>query len=132
VSDSSSALVDRLAAFDTLLEVGVGNRHDVAAALAARGCAVTATDVSHCTVPEAVTFVRDDVTDPDRSVYEGADAIYARNLPPELHRPAREVARAVDATLLFTTLGGEQPIVPVSRETLPGETLYVVDGPDEP
>jgi uncharacterized UPF0146 family protein len=53
------------------------------------------------------------------------DAVYALNLPPELHRPARDVAHAAGAECCFTTLGGDQPAVPVERVTLPRETLYV-------
>jgi uncharacterized UPF0146 family protein len=121
-----------LSRFDAVVEVGVGRRLDVAAALAERGVAVTATDVVEREVPSAVQFVVDDVTDPDAGVYADADAVYALNVPPELHRPLRAVARDHDAVCLFTTLGGDQPAVPVDREQLPGgETLYRVreDGP---
>jgi len=93
--------------------------------LAADGVTVTATDVVERPVPDGVVFVRDDVTDPDPSVYAEADAVYARNLPPELHRPAFTVARDAAAAFLCTTLGGDQPTIPVDREMLPGgETLY--------
>ena len=119
------ALVDALAAFDTVVEVGIGHRSDVAAALVERGLGVTATDIHERPVPDGVTFVRDDVTDPDPSVYADADAIFALNCPPELHRPIRNLARSVDAVFLFTTLGGDPPAVPVDRQTLPGETLFV-------
>ncbi len=132
MTTAREAVVDRLRGFDVLAEVGVGRRPDVAGALAASGRDVTATDVVRRDVPAGVTFVRDDVTDPDLSVYANADAVYARNLPPELHRPTRDVARDAGAAFLFTTLGGDQPAVPVERETLPeGETLYVArdDGP---
>ena len=116
---------DYLREYDRVVEVGVGRRTDLAAALYQRGIAVTATDVHDREVPDGVRFVRDDVVDPDRTVYEGADAIYARNLPPELHRPALEIARTVDADLLFTTLGGDQPAIPVDRESIETGTLYV-------
>ncbi|QIO21886.1 UPF0146 family protein [Haloarcula sp. JP-L23] len=131
MSDSDRALVDRLAAAETVVEVGVGNHPAVAAGLAERGVTVTATDVEHRPVPEGVTFVVDDVTEPTLSVYEGADVVFARNVPPELHRALRDVARRVDAACWFTTLGGDQPTVPVEREQLPGgETLYrVSEGP---
>jgi uncharacterized UPF0146 family protein len=124
--DTTRALADRLAVYESLVEVGVGNRTDLAARLAERGCTVTATDVHDRTVPERVQFIRDDVTDPDATVYADADAVYALNLPAELQRPTRACARTHDVPLLFTTLGTEQPVVPVSRETLPGETLFVV------
>jgi uncharacterized UPF0146 family protein len=119
------ALVSRLSHYETVVEVGIGTRTSVARALATAAVAVTATDVRERATPSEVSFVVDDVTDPTRGIYAGADAIYGLNLPPELHRPALALAREVDADLLFTTLGGDQPLVPVERETLPGETLYV-------
>lgn len=121
------ALVDRLAAFDVLVEVGVGERPDVAGALAARGRTVTATDVRERAVPDGVAFAIDDVTAPDLSRYESADVVYALNCPPELQRPLVDVARAVGATAAFTTLGADPVVVPAEPEPLPGtrETLYV-------
>lgn len=109
----------------------MGRRPAVAGALAAGGAAVTAVDVREFPVPERVRFVRDDVvarseaTDP--GPYAGADAVYALNLPPELHRPTRRVARRVDAAFLFTTLGYDEPTVPVERETVGDETVFVVE-----
>ncbi|WP_336035285.1 UPF0146 family protein [Halobacterium yunchengense] len=119
-------VADVLAEFDRLVEVGVGRRTDVAAALAARGCEVTATDVVEREVPDAVTFVRDDVTDPDLAVYEGADAVYALRCPPELQRPLADAAAAVGAACLFTTLGGDPATVPVERRTVASGTVFVV------
>ncbi|WP_254279877.1 UPF0146 family protein [Haloarcula marina] len=125
MNDADRALVGRLSDADGVVEVGVGNRPSVAAELAARGVSVTATDIHERPVPDGVTFVVDDVTDPTLSVYEDADIVFARNLPPELHRPLRAIARRVDAACWFTTLGGDQPAVPVDREQLDGgETLY--------
>lgn len=119
------ALVARLADFDPVVEVGIGHRTAVAGALAEAGVRVTATDIEARPVPDDVQFAVDDVTDPDTDVYADAAAIYALNLPPELHRPALELARDVDAAFLFTTLGSDPPTIPVTRETVPGETLYV-------
>jgi hypothetical protein len=122
--NTRDGIAARLERYDRVVEVGVGHRPDVAAALGERGVAVTATDVHERPVPDPVGFVRDDVTDPDPSVYADADAVYALNCPPELHRPLRAVARRAGADCLFTTLGTDQPAVPATRETLPGETLY--------
>jgi uncharacterized UPF0146 family protein len=119
------AIVRRLSDFETLVEVGIGERTEVAAALADAGKGVTATDVHRREVPDGVRFARDDVFYPDPVIYRDADAVYALNLPPELHRPALAVARNADAAFLFTTLGGDQPAVPVARETIPGETIFV-------
>ncbi|QSG03580.1 UPF0146 family protein [Natranaeroarchaeum sulfidigenes] len=120
----SAAIADRLARFDRVVEVGVGRRPDVAGALADRGVTVTATDITPREGPENVEFVLDDITDPTPEVYADADAIYALDLPPELHRPTAGVAREHDAVFVFTTLGGDPPAIPVERETLPTETLY--------
>ncbi|WP_339105663.1 UPF0146 family protein [Haloterrigena salinisoli] len=127
---NSETLLETLAEYDRLVEIGIGRRTDVAAALAERGVAVTATDVHDRPVPDGVRFVRDDVVDPDPAVYAAADAIYALNLPPELHRPALEAAREADAALLFTTLGGDQPAIPVERRTVETGTLYVARAMD--
>jgi uncharacterized UPF0146 family protein len=120
------ALADRLERYDHVVEIAIGRRPAVAGELADRGVTVTATDIVEQPVPDNVVFHRDDVTDPEHSLYEGADALFAQNLPAELHTPTARLARAVDAACLFTTLGGEQPLVEVQRETLPGETLFVL------
>jgi uncharacterized UPF0146 family protein len=125
VTDATDPLVDRLASVDSVVEVGVGNHPDIAGGLAGRGVDVTATDIVERDVPDGVTFVVDDILDPDHSVYAGRDIVFARNLPPELHRPTLAVAEAVGAAFWFTTLGGDQPTVAVEREQVPGgETLY--------
>ena len=126
-ADTRRALARRLSDFDRVVEIGVGRAPDLAAELAAASVTVTATDVRERSVPDGVRFVVDDVTDPNKRVYEDADAIYGLNLPPELQRPCATLAASVDAAFLFTTLGGDPPIVPVSRETIPGETIFVAD-----
>jgi uncharacterized UPF0146 family protein len=118
------ALVGRLSDYASVVEIGIGRRPGVARQLASTGTDVTATDIEPRDVPTGIQFVVDDVTDPNRAVYADADALYALNCPPELHRPMLELASVVDADCLFTTLGADQPAVPVTRETLPGETLF--------
>jgi uncharacterized UPF0146 family protein len=136
VTAAPPELVARLADYDRLVEVGIGRRPAVAAALADAGCTVAATDVVDVDVPEGVTLVRDDVVaradrltgadDRPGTPYR-VDAVYALNLPAELQRPVRDVARAADADCLFTTLGFEEPVVPVTRESVGRETLYVAN-----
>jgi len=128
IPETLEALVARFAEFDTAVEVGVGRRSVVADALADAGTDVTATDRRIRSVPDSVRFVVDDVTDPDPSVYADAELVYALNLPPELHDPTLSVAREAGAAFMFTTLGTDQPLVPVERETLPAETLFVARG----
>ncbi|SEW17051.1 UPF0146 family protein [Natrinema salifodinae] len=118
-------IIDYLTEYERIVEVGIGRRTGLASALVDRGVSVTATDVHERDVPDGVRFVRDDIVDPDPSVYADADAIYARNLPPELHRPALETAREAAADFLFTTLGGDQPAIPVEQRTVETGTLYL-------
>ena len=117
-------IVAVLSRYDRLVEVGIGTRPAVAEALAAESRTVVATDIHDYPTPEGVAFVRDDVTDPELAVYEDADAVYALNLPPELHRSIREVARKVDVNCYFTTLGGDEPAVEVCPQTVGQDTLY--------
>jgi uncharacterized UPF0146 family protein len=131
VTASRSELAARLSSYDRLLEVGIGRRPAVAAILADAGCEVTAIDVFDAPVPDCVDFVRDDVVaradaldDGDEHPYR-VDAVYGLNLPAELQRPARDVAHAAGADFCFTTLGFEDPVLPVDRETVGRETLYV-------
>ena len=122
----ADALADALAEFapDRAVEVGVGRRPDVAAALVDAGRTVTATDVVDRSVPDGVRFVRDDVTDPDPALYADADLLYALNCPPELQRPLVDAATAAEATWAFTTLGADPAVVDASPRTLPGGTLF--------
>jgi len=132
-SPRENALVGRFSAYASAVEIGVGRRPEVALALAERGVDVAVTDVAdrdELEVPPTLRFARDDVVaaserDHPGEVYD-ADLVYALNLPPELHRPALAVARAVGADFLFTTLGYDSPAVPARTESLPeGETLFV-------
>lgn len=124
-SRTREALVHRLAHYETLIEVGIGHRTDVARSLA-RHANVTATDIREHPVPDNVDFVCDDITSPRSTVYAEGDAIYSLNCPPELQQPLWTVARRHDADCLCTTLGGDPALVDVESETLPGETLFRV------
>lgn len=129
---AQDALVERFSSYTSAVEVGIGNRPAVAAALVSRGVDIVATDIVSCPVPPTVTFVHDDIitTSEQRapnSVYD-VELIYALNLPPELHRPFRDVADTVGADCRLTTLGYDVPIVPCHPVSLPGgETLYIVE-----
>lgn len=131
---SRGPLVDALAelAPNRAVEVGIGDRLDVAAALSERGRRVTATDVVDRSVPEGVTYRREDVTDPDPSAYAGVDLVYALNCPPELQSPLVDLADAVGARWAFTTLGADPAVVAASPRTVGNETLFVARSPAGP
>lgn len=115
----------------------MGRRPSVAAKLDSSGCRVVAMDVDPGVVADTrervspdVVVCRDDVVaaarrEPLESRY-CVEAVYARNLPAELQVPTRELARRVDADCLFTTLGFEEPVIPVDRRRLGDDVLYVV------
>ncbi|WP_058367296.1 UPF0146 family protein [Haloparvum sedimenti] len=133
-------IADRLSDFEASLEVGIGENGAVAAALRARGRDVTAMDVSDAAAeaaPEGVRFRRADVTeiaaaaDPMAALAlpRAPGVVYACNLPAELQRPTLRLAERLDAVCAFTTLGFEEPVVPVRRRHAVGsDTLYVVRG----
>lgn len=152
VSRSRQALVDALARHDRLLEVGVGDRPGVARSLAERGGDVVAVDVAvgertraaareteGATVAGSLRVIEGDVLDlaesaePAEAAVESGpagatgefDAVYACNLPAELQRPTVALADRLEAACLFTTLGFEEPTVPVRRRSLPETTVYV-------
>jgi uncharacterized UPF0146 family protein len=156
VSRSREALVDALARHDRLIEVAIGDRPGVARSLAERGRDVVAIDVAvgertraaaaetdGPAVAGSFRAVEADVLDltgstgPAEAAAEHVlgetgefDAVYACNLPAELQRPAVALAERLDAACLFTTLGFEEPTVPVRRRSLTGTTAYVArDGP---
>jgi len=53
------------------------------------------------------------------------------SLPAELQRSTVDLAERLNADCLFTTLGFEEPVVPVTRRTLSETTLYVARDRDE-
>ena len=56
------------------------------------------------------------------------DAVYACHLPAELQRPTVALADRLEAVCVFTTLGFEEPVVPVRRRSVEGASLYVARG----
>ncbi|WP_332897892.1 MULTISPECIES: UPF0146 family protein [unclassified Haladaptatus] len=124
MDNSTEALVSRLSRYDRLVEVGIGRRTDVAAGLVASGKDVTAVDIDDVPVPDGVTFVRDDITNPGLGVYDTAECIYALNCPPDLQGAVAEVAKRVGADFYFTTLGTDPAVIPAKPEMLPGDTLF--------
>jgi len=111
-----------------VVEVGVGERDEVARTLVESGYDVTVTDVRGVGAPEGVSFVRDDLTKTDASVYEGADLIYSVRPPYELHSALEELAREVCASLVVAPLGDESASLDGELVNYEGRTLFVRRG----
>lgn len=132
-------IATELAVYDSLLEVGIGRRPEVATELADAGCSVIAIDTNPETVSAATSRIPPSVTvreadiialanrDSVPDVYH-VDAVYGVNLPGELQTPAKTLAARIDADFIFTTLGFEEPLVPVEQRSLDNSVLYVASG----
>lgn len=120
---NGGSLEDRLLQFDYVLEIGIGQRPDLADRLAQAGVTVTAVDCKPREVSDEVTLIVGDIFDLSPQDLPLVDAIYARNLPAELQRRTLELARARAAPVFFTTLGTELPIIPT--ELLSGDVKPV-------
>jgi len=115
------AIVRWLASAERLLEVGIGTRTGVAAGLVDAGADVRATDIERVPVPDGVRFRVEDVTTVDApDEFHRVDTVYALNCPPDLHRAILDLAKRVGARFQFTTLGYDEPAVPVRQHTLAG------------
>ena len=93
-----------------IVEVGVGKVPDVAIELQRLlpKCEVIVTDVSEPPkLSGRVKFVRDDITEPSSSIYEGAALMYSVRPPPELQPYLLQVAQKAGADLLIKPLASE-------------------------
>ena len=104
---SCKGLVDYIAArYKTAAEIGVGHFPDLAQALAQRGLSVFATDVRpfwH----DGLTFLGDDITEPDTTLYRHVDLLYALRPPPELVPYMRSLAKRLPADLIVKPLASD-------------------------
>ncbi len=91
-----------------IVEVGIGKKWEVAIQLSAAGFEVIATDVMDIN-PRGFDFVKDDITDPDMSVYENVGLVYSIRPPPELFSSIIDVARSAGADCLIRPLSNEFP-----------------------
>lgn len=125
----SPALFRHLRGHDRLLEVGIGERDDLAVSLADRGHQVLAIDPAPEVDPD-IPILREDVSELRASDIGPVDAVYARRLPPELQGPTVDLARGLEAACYFTTLGTDPPVVEVTLATGPMTTVYIAQSPE--
>lgn len=59
-------------------------------------------------VPDEIEFLKDDVTNPDLSIYKGADLIYSLRAPFELYESLLDIARKTGADLILKSVTDEE------------------------
>ncbi len=89
------------------VEVGIGDNPDAALIIAAAGALALCTDIRPDIRHEGLTVVVDDIFEPDISLYEGADLVYAIRPGIEMIPPLIALARRIDCDLLVYHLGCE-------------------------
>lgn len=92
-----------------VVELAAGRRFDLALDLAARGFAVTVTDLDPAVLaaPAPLDAFVDDLHRPDVARYRGAALLVARRMPEELQVAAVALARAAGVPLAFRPLKDE-------------------------
>ncbi|MFQ6135979.1 MAG: UPF0146 family protein [Candidatus Hydrothermarchaeales archaeon] len=89
-----------------IVEVGVGSKYDVLEELDKRlDAIVIGTDIR--VNPKDPKIIKDDITDPDLTIYEDADLIYSIRPPIEMHPYIERVAHAVGSDLIIKPLSTE-------------------------
>jgi len=89
------------------VEIGVGSNPDAAQCIHEAGIPVRARDVRACNLPTWLPFARDDIFEPDLSLYSGADVLYAIRPAEEMIPPLIDLAKKLDCDLVVYHLGFE-------------------------
>ncbi len=89
------------------MEIGIGRNTAVKDALIAAGVEVKCTDIHPEPGVAGAEVIRDDVHEPDVSLYRGAEVIYAVRPGVEMVPSMIRLAQRVNADLLVYHLGGE-------------------------
>lgn len=95
------------ATYARAVEAGIGSNRVAAEELAARGILLRCTDIRRLDHPPGLNFVRDDIFEPDLSLYRGADVLYAIRPAIEMIPPLVAIARAAGCDLIVYHLGFE-------------------------
>jgi len=93
--------------YKTPVEIGIGNNVSAAELVHDAGIRVRAVDIRPCLLPEWLSFKRDDIFEPDLSLYTGADVLYAVRPAEEMIPPLLELARRLSCDLVVYHLGFE-------------------------
>jgi len=109
VRSSCKGLVDYIVhTYKYGVEVGVGHFPDVALALVDAGLQVFATDIKPFQY-RGLKVIVDDITEPNKPLYAGAELIYALWPPVELVPYMERLAKEMGAALIVKPLSSEYP-----------------------
>lgn len=89
-----------------IVEVGIG-RHPEVAQLLKDDFDIVCTDVFEGNIP-GITYIRDDIFNPDLRIYEGAVLIYSIRPPIDMQDSIAAIARRVGADLLIRPFSSER------------------------
>ncbi len=89
-----------------VIEVGIG-KHPEVALLLKDHMEIIATDTSDLSM-KGITFIRDDIFDPNIHIYEGASLIYSIRPPVEIQHAIASVARRVGADVIIRPFASEK------------------------
>ena len=93
--------------YNRAVEAGIGKNTLAAEMLAERGVLRGCTDIRNSGYPAHLNFHKDDIFEPDLSLYRGADVIYAIRPAIEMIPPLMDIARAAGCDLVVYHLGFE-------------------------
>ena len=125
-----SLLLSCINSGDHVVEIGIGDRDEVAQQLIDRGIRVSAIDIRDCACDSRIRFIQRDITVPGSIQCDDVDLVYAQRLPEELHRPTLNLAKQHRAPLYFTTLGTEWPVIKTRSITTADGTWYCAEEAD--
>ncbi len=89
------------------MEAGIGRNTAAAEILSGKGLLLRTTDIKPLEYPYGLKFARDDIFEPDLTLYRGADVIFAIRPAIEMVPALIGIARAVNADLIIYHLGFE-------------------------
>jgi uncharacterized UPF0146 family protein len=102
--DIALYIMEHCSPSDKVVEVGVGKFHQVASTLQDYSkIDIVLTDIK----PSHSNVVKDDITQPNQKIYEGARIIYSIRPPSELHQALMDIAEKVGAILIIKPLTNE-------------------------
>jgi uncharacterized UPF0146 family protein len=93
--------------YSRAIEVGIGGNAEAARIVRNAGVLIRCTDVKPLEIPDNLPFSPDDIFLPDRSLYSGAEVIYAIRPAIEMIPPLIELAQGINADLIVYHLGFE-------------------------